>query len=97
MMKTTLQLLVVGIALLSASAHATDKERTPQQNKMAMCNKEATGKTGGERKDFMKTCLSAKKNNGEMQQARMKTCTNEAATRKGEDRKAFVDECLKKS
>lgn len=98
MMKTTLQLLVVCIALVSASAQATDKERTPQQNKMAMCNKEATGKTGGERKDFMKTCLSAKKDSGgDVQQARMKTCTNEASTRKGDDRKAFMGECLKKS
>lgn len=28
---------------------------------MAMCNKEAVGKKGDERKGFMKTCLSAKK------------------------------------
>ena len=68
MMKTTLQLLIVGIALISASAHAVEKERTPQQNKMAMCNKEATGKAGGERKDFMKTCLSARKDHGDNQQ-----------------------------
>ena len=98
MMKTTLQLLIVSIALISASAQAVEKERTPQQNKMAMCNKEATGKTGGERKDFMKTCLSAKKDNaGDVQQARAKACSSEAATRKGDERKAFMGECLKKS
>ena len=94
MMKTTLQLLVVGIALVSASAHATDKERTPQQNKMAMCNKEATGKTGDERKGFMKTCLGAGK---EMRQSRMKTCNAEASGKRGNERKAFMGECLKKA
>ena len=31
-----------------------------QQNKMATCNKEATGKKGDERKAFMKECLSNK-------------------------------------
>ena len=36
------------------------KEKTPQQEKMAMCNKDATGKTGDERKAFMKDCLSKK-------------------------------------
>ena len=98
MMKATFQLLAVSIALVSASAQAVEKERTPQQNKMAMCNKEATGKSGGERKDFMKTCLSAKKDNGDNQhQARLKVCSSEAATRKGDERKAFMGECLKKS
>ena len=73
MMKTTLQLLIVGTALISASAQAVEKERTPQQNKMAMCNHEATGKTGSQRKDFMKICLSAKKDGGaDVQQAHLK-------------------------
>jgi psiF repeat-containing protein len=31
-----------------------------QQDKMRQCSKEATGKKGAERKDFMKTCLSKK-------------------------------------
>jgi hypothetical protein len=39
--------------------HATeDKPLTPQQQKMATCNKEAVGKAGDERKAFMKECLS---------------------------------------
>jgi hypothetical protein len=42
-------------------ARAEDKVKSPQQNKMAMCNKQAVGKTGDERKGFMKTCLSAKR------------------------------------
>ena len=32
-----------------------------QQDKMRECSKQATGKKGAERKDFMKTCLSKKK------------------------------------
>ena len=32
-----------------------------QQDKMRECSKQATGKKGAERKDFMKTCLSRKK------------------------------------
>ena len=32
-----------------------------QQDRMRMCNKQATGKKGPERKTFMKSCLSAKK------------------------------------
>jgi hypothetical protein len=31
-----------------------------QQDKMRLCSKQATGKKGAERKDFMKTCLSKK-------------------------------------
>ena len=60
---------------------------------MAMCNKDAEGKKGDERKAFMKDCLSAKK---ETQQSKMKTCNAEAAGKKGDERKAFMSECLKK-
>jgi hypothetical protein len=42
---------------LAFNAWATN----PQQERMAACNKEATGKKGDERKQFMKQCLSAKK------------------------------------
>ena len=59
-MKKLLSLLVIGIGLTLGAAHAQEKAKTPQQNKMAMCNKDATGKKGDERKTFMKTCLSAK-------------------------------------
>jgi hypothetical protein len=31
-----------------------------QQDRMRQCSKQATGKKGAERKDFMKTCLSKK-------------------------------------
>jgi hypothetical protein len=61
MKKFVLSLLVAGFALGTGLAQAQEKAKTPQQNKMATCNKEAVGKKGDERKDFMKTCLSAKK------------------------------------
>lgn len=64
-MKQLLTLIPLGLALAFGQAQAQDKTqdkaRTPQQNKMAMCNKEATGKSGDDRKAFMKTCLSAGK------------------------------------
>ncbi len=61
-MQKLLSTLTIGTALVfGLAAHAEEKAKTPQQNKMAMCNKEAVGKKGDERKDFMKTCLSAKK------------------------------------
>ena len=61
-MKKLLSLLAVCIGLTfgAAQAQAQERAKTPQQNKMAMCNKDATGKKGDERKAFMKTCLSAK-------------------------------------
>ena len=82
-------------AAASADKAAPDAaEKTPQQNKMALCNKSAEGKKGDERKAFMKECLSAKK--PEAQQSKMKTCNAEAAGKKGDERKAFMSECLKK-
>jgi hypothetical protein len=52
-------------AATPAAAPAPAPEAAPtagnsQQNKMATCNKEATGKKGDERKAFMKECLSNK-------------------------------------
>jgi hypothetical protein len=72
---------------------------TAQQEKMAACNKEATGKTGDERKTFMKQCLSAKPKVSEAQQAqrdKMKSCSADAKDMKGAERKQFMSECLKK-
>lgn len=72
---------------------------TEQQNKMAMCNKEAVDKKGDERKAFMKECLSSKPKISEAQKAqqeKMKTCNAEAKSMKGDERKKFMSECLKK-
>jgi psiF repeat len=69
-MKTLLSLIALGLALASGLAQAQEKAKTPQQNKMAMCNKEATGKSGDERKAFMKTCLSASKSDAQQGKAK---------------------------
>ena len=69
------------------------KEPSKQQSKMGVCNKEAGEKKGDERKAFMKTCLSAKK---ETQQDKMKSCNATAKDKKGDERKAFMKECLSK-
>jgi hypothetical protein len=95
-MKKILSLLTLGIALsFCGLAQAEDKAKTPQQNKMAMCNKDATGKAGAERKAFMKSCLSAGKS--DVQLSKMKACNAEATGKKGAERKAFLDECHKKA
>ena len=44
----------------AAPAPAAPAAGNTQQNKMATCNKEATGKKGDERKQFMSECLKAK-------------------------------------
>ncbi len=99
-MKTLFSIIALGFALTAGSAQAAahvgaPDAKTPQQTKMGMCNKEAEGKTGDERKKFMSTCLSAKKTS---QQDKMKSCnvTAKADGKKGDDRKAFMKECLSK-
>ena len=93
----------LGLAFSLGTVHATDKEKTPQQMKMTTCNKEATGKTGDERKAFMKTCLSAKaeapaaaaSDGKTAQQSKMVTCNKDATGKTGDARKKFMSECLK--
>lgn len=92
---------------LATAVHAADapaaKPKTAQQEKMTACNKDATGKTGDERKAFMKQCLSAAGTPSAAapatQQEKMKTCNTEAKTKalKGDERKSFMSECLKNS
>ena len=117
-MKTILPLIAAlflssGLALAAADAKkadaaapAAEKSRSPQQEKMADCNKDAAGKKGEERKAFMSQCL--KKDAapavpaaaaGSPQQNKMKDCNKEAGdkTLKGPERKAFMSECLKKA
>ncbi len=93
------------LGLLSYPALAANE----QQNKMATCNKDATGKKGDERKAFMKECLSNKPAApaaaapapeaapaaGNSQQNKMATCNKEATGKKGDERKKFMSECLK--
>ena len=69
-MKQLLNLIPLGLALACVQVQAQEKARTPQQGKMAMCNKEATGKSGEDRKAFMKTCLSAGKSDAQQGKAK---------------------------
>ena len=52
------QLSAVILFLVSIAFNPTFAA-TAQQEKMAACNKEATGKKGDERKTFMKECISS--------------------------------------
>jgi psiF repeat len=59
-MKVFTYLLGFGLAFALSVVHAED-EKPKKPNRMATCNKNAEGKKGQERKDFMKECLSTKK------------------------------------
>ncbi|MCE9660590.1 MAG: PsiF family protein [Burkholderiales bacterium] len=76
----------------AASGAAPSASMTAQQSKMGDCNKKATGKTGDDRKAFMKTCLSA--DAPMSQQDKMKKCNVDATGKTGDDRKAFMKTCL---
>ena len=94
-MKKLISIAALSLATFVLSAQAADEKKpTAQQSKMTTCNKEAGDKKGDERKAFMKTCLSAKK---ETQQDKMKSCNKEAGDKKmaGEERKKFMSTCLK--
>ena len=97
-MKKLLSLLALGLSLTLVAAHAEEKTApTAQQNKMAVCNKEAGDKKGEERKKFMSECLKAKPAGaakGTPQQERMKRCNTEAKGKTGEERKKFMSQCL---
>jgi len=95
-----LAVVLATVAFAGAPAFAANN----QQNKMKECNAEAKEKAldGDARKDFMKQCLSAAKEEGKKkltaQQEKMKACNAEAKTKdlKGGDRKKFMSECLSK-
>ncbi len=90
-MKTILTAVTLAFGLVAAQAADPSPAQKAQQARMAQCNKDAEGKTGDDRKAFMKTCLSAKK---ETQQDKMKSCNAEAKGKTGDERKAFMKDCL---
>lgn len=100
--KTLILSAAVSLVLASASALAADpapaKPLTTQQQKMGACNTQAAGKSGDERKAFMKTCLSADagKPGKTTQQQKMTTCNADAKTKAlaGDARKAYMKTCL---
>ena len=107
-LKTTSSLvLALALAVGSGAAFAQDasksgKSLTPQQERMVQCNKDATGKTGDERKTFMSACLkgetvAAAPSAKMTQQEKMKACNADpkAKSLKGDARKSYMSTCLK--
>ncbi len=97
-------LIALCLTLAAGSAFAKDeKAASPQQSKMADCNKEAKEKAmkGDDRKAFMKSCLSNKpaetKKELTPQQQKMQNCNKEAKEKamKGPERRKFMSGCLK--
>jgi hypothetical protein len=92
-------LLAAWLVLPLAGYAAEEKKMSPQQTKMATCNKDATAKNlaGDERKKFMSECLSAKPMAAASQQDKMKSCNKDASAKnlKGDERKKFMSACLK--
>ena len=97
-MKHVMTILALSVACMAGSALAADAApANKQQSKMGECNKAAADKKGDERKDFMKSCLSADKPAAEKKQTpqeRMKSCNADAKDKKGDERKAFMKDCL---
>ncbi len=104
-MWTAVRTLTLGLFVLSLGGTPYAIGAPAQQNKMKVCNDQATAKglgegKGEERKAFMKECLSAKSEKGgdgkETQQNKMKTCNKEAGKKelKGDARKKFMSDCL---
>ncbi|MCC7183004.1 MAG: phosphate starvation-inducible protein PsiF [Rhodocyclaceae bacterium] len=98
MNKKLLMSLAAGV-LLACSMASGPALAGAQQEKMKQCNQDAKGKTGDERRAFMKECLSAGKpaaaDNKSAQQEKMKMCNEKATGKKGDERRAFMKECLK--
>ncbi|MBW1213944.1 PsiF family protein [Pantoea allii] len=100
-MKGSFMMMVLAGMLMSSNVSAADK--TPQQQKMAMCNQHASSQAlkGDVRKQFMSDCLKKDSKVADMspQQIKMKTCNLQAGDKKlaGDARKTFMSQCLKKS
>lgn len=104
MKSTLLVALLFGFSCATA-VNAAEKTPTPQQQKMTVCNKEASTKAlkGDERKTFMSNCLKKDAPTQDAkaltpQQQKMRECNAQAAQQslKGDDRKKFMGGCLKK-
>lgn len=99
-MKKILIAVMMGACVFAGQALAAEK--TAQQQKMTVCNHEASSKSlkGDDRKGFMSNCLKkdGNKKNLTTQQQKMKTCNADAKSKnlKGSDRKTFMSQCLKK-
>jgi outer membrane lipoprotein-sorting protein len=104
MKKLFMALVVIGMAC-GAGVQAAEKQATPQQQRMTVCNQQAGAKSlkGDERKSFMSNCLKKDAAQAEKkltpQQAKMKRCNADAAKKSlsGDARKSFMSSCLKKA
>jgi outer membrane lipoprotein-sorting protein len=104
MKKLFMAIVVIGMAC-GASVQAVEKQATPQQQRMTVCNQQAGAKSlkGDERKSFMSNCLKKDAAQAEKkltpQQAKMKRCNADAAKKSlsGDARKSFMSRCLKKA
>jgi hypothetical protein len=109
-MSSRLSLMVASLALAFAASSAfaapqaatgSAPAKNSQQQRMTDCNKQATGKTGDERKAFMSSCLKGESPAApaakQTQQEKMKACNADpqAKSLKGDARKAFMSTCLK--
>ena len=94
--RTIVLVAAIGVVLTAGYAAAVNS----QQVKMKTCSAEATqkGLKGGDRRAFMKTCLSSSTvaPSANAQQEKMKTCNKDATAKglKGADRKTFMSSCL---
>ena len=104
-MKATILVTLLSGMFLMASANAEEKTLTPQQQRMTICNQQATAKTlkGDARKTYMSDCLkngASKPDEKSLtpQQQKMRECNAQATEQslKGDDRKKFMSGCLKK-
>ncbi|HEX9138266.1 MAG TPA: PsiF family protein [Steroidobacteraceae bacterium] len=79
----------------SPPAQADVKTENSQQSKMASCNTQATGKTGDDRKAFMKNCLSNKP--VAPPASKLGQCSHDAKVKglKGDDRRSYMSSCMK--
>lgn len=95
-------LIAITLGTFVFTGHAIAAERTTQQQKMTVCNHQASSKSlkGNNRKSFMSDCLKKDSNTKKMnsQQQKMKTCNAEAKSKslKGSERRTFMSQCLKK-
>ncbi|AIF47340.1 PsiF family protein [Dyella japonica] len=109
-MSSRLSLMVASVALAFAASTAfaapqaastSAPAKNAQQQRMTDCNKQATGKSGDERKAFMSSCLKGESPAAapakQTQQEKMKACNADpqAKALKGDARKTFMSTCLK--
>jgi hypothetical protein len=81
----------------SPPTQADVKTENSQQSKMAACNTQAAGKTGDDRKAFMKDCLSSKP--AAPPTSKLGQCSHDAKAKglSGTDRRSYMSSCMKGS